>query len=89
MSKVWVAGLAATAAALALAGCAAQPTTSPAAKPAHVQKVAQRHCLKDTGSRIPAPAGGCMPATGRVYDAEELGLSGRMQTGDILNELIP
>lgn len=70
--------------ALALCACASDPArTAAAEKPG-----SEKHCIRDTGSRIPNE-GECSGNAGRSYSREELERSGEMTTGGALNRVDP
>ena len=69
--------------ALALCACASDP-----ARTAATGKNSEKHCIRDTGSRIPSE-GECSGAAGRSYSREELERSGEMSTGGALERLDP
>lgn len=71
------------AAAAVLAACAGQPANQ--AKADAKAGDGDRHCLRDTGSKIERE--GCM-AHGRSVSREELERSGGVQTGDSLKRVV-
>lgn len=64
-----------------LAACAGQPAAQEAKAGSE-----DRHCLKDTGSKIERE--GCA-GHGRTVSRDELERSGEMQTGEALKRIIP
>ncbi|MEO6968895.1 MAG: hypothetical protein ABI132_10660 [Rhodanobacteraceae bacterium] len=48
-----------------------------------------RNCLRDTGSHIPPPKGGCLPVNGDSYSREELLQTGDPNLGRALRQLDP
>ncbi len=46
-----------------------------------------RNCIRDTGSRIPAKKGRCLPVTGRSYSQQDLLRTGRPDLGEALQQL--
>lgn len=48
-----------------------------------------RNCLRDTGSHIPPPKGGCLPVNGDTYSREELLQTGDPNLGRALQRLDP
>lgn len=54
-----------------------------------VIKPGDRNCLRDTGSRIPAKPGECLPVAGRSYTGQELRNTGAIDTGRALQMLDP
>lgn len=64
-------------------------TTKPAKN-----RIAERRCVRETGSRIPARHsvrrdGGCLPVNGRSYSREELERTGETDIADALRRLDP
>ena len=56
---------------------------------AAVIKPGDRDCIRDTGSRIRAKAGHCLPVVGRSYSGAELRRTGQIDTGRALQMLDP
>lgn len=87
--------LAAAVAALAVGWPAQAQDTSGAAghAPAKAAKAApkpaDRHCLRSTGSLIPAKSGECLPVAGRSYDREDIRRTGATDTAEALRRLDP
>ena len=89
--------------AMLLAGCGAStmllaqdsPTSPPSAGSSSqpsVQQVARpddRNCVRDTGSRIPAKKGHCLPVNGRSYSQQDLQRTGEPELGRALQKLDP
>jgi hypothetical protein len=48
-----------------------------------------RSCVRETGSHIPPPKGGCLPVTGNTYTHEELERTGQPDIGRALQQLDP
>lgn len=48
-----------------------------------------RHCLRETGSHIPAKKGQCLPVNGRSYSQEDLQRTGEPELGRALQKLDP
>ncbi|MBS0431338.1 MAG: hypothetical protein JSS21_02875 [Proteobacteria bacterium] len=48
-----------------------------------------RNCLRDTGSHIPPPKGGCLPVAGRSYSHEDIQRTGQTDIGQALQQLDP
>ncbi|MDW2980545.1 hypothetical protein [Rhodanobacter sp. KK11] len=65
------------------AGSSAQPPVRQAARPD------DRHCLRETGSHIPAKKGQCLPVNGRSYSQEDLQRTGEPELGRALQKLDP
>jgi starvation-inducible outer membrane lipoprotein len=68
-----------------LSGCASQPT-----EVAEKKAVAEKECLRETGSRIKPRKGEearCLDRPGRVYTAEEIENSGATSVGEVLRDL--
>lgn len=70
--------------ALMLAACAGEPART-AATP---EKASEKHCVRDTGSRIPSD-GECTGAAGRSYSREELERTGEPTAGGALGRIDP
>lgn len=70
------------------AALAASAQTTTARSNAAV-KVGDRNCIRDTGSRIRAKAGECLPVVGRSYSGAELRRTGQIDTGRALQMLDP
>lgn len=84
------------ASAAALDATPAAPSAEPAVvAPAKLVKpsVADRRCLRETGSRIPARRGlrrdACLPGNGRSYSREDLERTGEVDIADALRRLDP
>lgn len=60
---------------------AATATTKPATD--------DSHCVRDTGSHIPAKPGQCLPVAGRVYTQDDIQRTGERQLGPALQKLDP
>lgn len=72
---------------------AAEPAAVAPTKPVK-PSVADRRCLRETGSRISARRsarrdGGCLPVNGRSYSQEELQRTGAVDIADALRRLDP
>lgn len=69
------------------------PSSSAAAKASRagksVIKPGDRHCLRSTGSLIPAKPGECLPVAGRSYSADELRRTGTNDNARALQTLDP
>lgn len=48
-----------------------------------------RNCIRDTGSHIPPPKGGCLPVAGASYSHEDLQRTGQTNVGRALQQLDP
>jgi hypothetical protein len=48
-----------------------------------------RYCIRDTGSHIPPPKGGCLHVSGISYSHEELERTGSPTVGQALQQLDP
>ncbi len=48
-----------------------------------------RNCIRDTGSHIPPPKGGCLPVNGNSYSREDLQRTGDPDIGRALQQLDP
>ncbi|MGN6312472.1 MAG: hypothetical protein ACTHMO_01785 [Rhodanobacteraceae bacterium] len=48
-----------------------------------------RNCIRDTGSHIPPPKGGCLPVAGTSYSYEDLQRTGQPDIGRALQQLDP
>ena len=46
-------------------------------------------CLKQTGTRLQQPNGGCSSLPGQAYDRDDLERTGSVTVGDALNRLSP
>jgi hypothetical protein len=47
------------------------------------------NCIRDTGSHIPPPKGGCLPVAGTSYSHEDLQRTGATNIGQALQQLDP
>lgn len=54
-----------------------------------VVKPGDRNCIRDTGSRIPAKPGHCLPVGGRSYSQQDLQNTGEIELGPALQKLDP
>jgi hypothetical protein len=66
---------------------AAPPAAAAAGTPA--DRLADRNCLRDTGSLIPPKPGHCLPVAGRSYTRDDLRRTGATRTGEALERLDP
>lgn len=48
-----------------------------------------RFCIRDTGSHIPPPKGGCLPVSGTSYSHEDIERTGALTVGQALQQLDP
>ncbi|MHB1058654.1 MAG: hypothetical protein ACYC0F_12335 [Rhodanobacter sp.] len=48
-----------------------------------------RHCIRNTGSRIPVKEGHCLPVIGRSYSQQDLQRTGQTDLGSALQQLDP
>ena len=68
----------------------AQAQTSQTAQSAQpVDHTKDPNCIRDTGSHIPPPKGGCLPVSGRSYSHEDLERTGQTNVGRALQQLDP
>jgi hypothetical protein len=87
---------------LGISSVAGAQSATPATAPANSQsaqaattardgviKPGDRQCLQQTGSRIPAKAGKCLPVTGRSYSGDELRRTGIQDNARALQTLDP
>ncbi len=58
-------------------------------RPAPGPKPGDRNCIRDTGSRIPAKPGECLPVAGRSYSQEDIQRTGQTTLGPALRDLDP
>lgn len=70
---------------LLVAACASRPAADPTAS----LKEPSRHCLRETGTRLPVREGECAAGSGRVVTREDLERSGGITTGGALNRVSP
>lgn len=61
--------------------------TSPTPKPD--AGVPSKHCLRDTGSRLPRKSDDCVAANGDVLTREDLQQTGSINTADAIRRLSP
>ncbi|HEY3520186.1 MAG TPA: hypothetical protein VGK80_03995 [Rhodanobacteraceae bacterium] len=47
------------------------------------------NCIRDTGSHIPPPKGGCLPVAGRTYNHDDIQRTGETNLGQALQQLDP
>lgn len=61
------------------------------ANPAAAKKAPrdERHCLKETGSRLKRPKDECVPAPGQVITREEIEQSGATDAGEAVRRWVP
>jgi hypothetical protein len=64
-------------------------TDAPSAARRSPVKPGDRDCIRDTGSRIPAKKGECLPVTGRSYTKQDLDATGERTLGPALQRLDP
>ena len=48
-----------------------------------------RNCIRDTGSHIPPPKGGCLPVAGTSYSQKDIERTGALTVGQALQQLDP
>jgi hypothetical protein len=75
------------AAAALLAACATQPAGQASVAPD--ARSAPPHCLRETGSRLPARGHSCGATPGRVYTQEDLQRAGGIDLNQALHNLGP
>lgn len=91
ISAMLLAGCGASTALLAQdAATATRPvdSSSQPAAPAATQ-LDEHHCIRETGSHIPARKGHCLPVNGRSYTRQELLRTGEPELGRALQKLDP
>jgi hypothetical protein len=92
MSRNWILGVLV---ATATFGCATaqKPDTADSRatsdKTVTAAALAEKHCVKDTGSYIKRPEKDCLNQPGVSYSNQELQDTGRIETADALKQLDP
>jgi hypothetical protein len=79
----------ATATVTAAQVAAGNPAATSDAGSRQVPAPGSRNCVRETGSHIPPPKGGCLPVNGSSYSRTELERTGELGIGQALRDLDP
>ena len=72
-------------AAAALAACA----STPAEPPVESYTFGDKHCIRETGTRLKRPEGSCVASPGRVISKHDLEHAGGVDLNEKMSTLVP